>query len=287
MRFKLRPRWWLAFALLALVGAIVTGAFVRKPKPQPKPRPVLLTRAELQRQVLFEEIQPVKLSNCELERFGEANDGGYLLCANLLGDVKSAYSYGISGYDQWGCDVSTRLRVPVHEYDCFNLTRPRCSTGKAVFHEECIGNSRRVEDGRPFDTLEHQIRKNRDARKRLVVKMDVEGAEWESFLDAPDETLQRIDQLAVEFHGFDEGRFIMVMWKLKKFFHVANLHWNNFACNGGLPPFPSWAYEILFVNKRIGVPAVGQRAVFPNPLDRPNSLGWTDCQTSKTKNDER
>ena len=41
----------------------------------------MLTRAEQARQVLFEEIQPVKLSNCQLERFGEPNDGGYLLCA--------------------------------------------------------------------------------------------------------------------------------------------------------------------------------------------------------------
>ena len=90
----------------------------------------MLTRAEQARQVLFEEIQPVKLSNCQLERFGEPNDGGYLLCANLLGDVKSAYSYGISGYDQWGCDVSTRLRVRVHQYDCFNLTRPSMLEGE-------------------------------------------------------------------------------------------------------------------------------------------------------------
>ena len=50
---------------------------------------------------------------------------------------------------------------------------------------------------------------------------------------------------------------MLAMWKLKEFFHVANLHWNNFACNGGTPPFRSWAYEILFVNKRMGVPATG------------------------------
>ena len=32
---------------------------------------------------------------------------------STVGGVKAAYSYGISGYDQWGCDVSTRLAVPV------------------------------------------------------------------------------------------------------------------------------------------------------------------------------
>ena len=83
--------------------------------------------------MLFEEIQPVKLSNCQLERFGEPNDGGYLLCANLLGDVKSAYSYGISGYDQWGCDVSTRLRVPVHQYRLLQSDASGLLNGEAGF----------------------------------------------------------------------------------------------------------------------------------------------------------
>ena len=61
-----------------------------------------------QRRAYFEMLQPVALTNCELERFGEPNDGGYLMCGNLLGEVQSGYSYGISGYDGWGCDVSKK-----------------------------------------------------------------------------------------------------------------------------------------------------------------------------------
>ena len=75
-------------------------------------------RQEL-RQMFFSAIRPVRLSNCTLERFGSPHDGGYLLCANLLGQIESAYSYGISGDDNWGCDVSKRYHVPVHQYDCF------------------------------------------------------------------------------------------------------------------------------------------------------------------------
>lgn len=227
---------------------------------------------------MFEEIQPIRLANCELERFGEERDGGYLLCANLLGEVKAGYSYGISGYDQWGCDVSSRLGVRVHQYDCFNLAEPVCRTGDTVFHPECIGDSLRVEEGRPFDTLANQIRTNGDEGKHLVVKMDVEGAEWDSFLGTPPEVFQRIDQMAVEFHGFDEGRFILAMMKLKEHFYVANLHWNNYACDAGKPPFPSWAYEILFVNKRIGMPD-GSKPAAPSALDLPNNSEWPDCQS--------
>src|SRR5438876_4320051 len=48
-----------------------------------------------QREALFETLQPVALSNCRLERFGEAYDGGYLMCGNLLENVEAGYSYGI------------------------------------------------------------------------------------------------------------------------------------------------------------------------------------------------
>ena len=68
----------------------------------------------------------MSLANCQFERFGEPNDGGYLLCGNLLATSESAYSYGIAGYDGWGCDVSRRLNVPLHQYDCFDTRRPAC-----------------------------------------------------------------------------------------------------------------------------------------------------------------
>ena len=234
------------------------------------------------RQVLFRELQPVKLSNCTLERFGEAHDGGYLLCGNLLGAVASGYSYGISGYDGWGCDISRKLDVTVHQYDCFDLTRPVCDGGATVFHGECIGVAAGLEDGRPFDTLESQIVKNGDRGKRLVVKMDVEGAEWDSFLDAPNDVLQRIDQLAVEFHGSGDARYLEAVQRLKQFFHVVHLHWNNYACVESQDPFRAWAYEVLFVNKRIGVVDPAGKVVLPHPLDAPNNPGKPDCRGARS-----
>ena len=54
------------------------------------------------RHTLLTELRPVTLSNCRLERFGGDNDGGYLMCGNLLGNVRSAYSYGIGPRDDLG-----------------------------------------------------------------------------------------------------------------------------------------------------------------------------------------
>ncbi len=65
---------------------------------------------------LMAELQPVTLSNCTLQRMGSANDGGYLMCANLLDAVRSAYWYGIGPSDDWGCEISQTYGVPVHQY---------------------------------------------------------------------------------------------------------------------------------------------------------------------------
>jgi hypothetical protein len=234
---------------------------------------------ELQhRQSLFDLLQPVALSNCKLERFGETNDGGYLMCGNLLNSVQVGYSYGISGYDKWGCDISTKRKVRLHQYDCFNTTVPACPTGDTVFHPECVAGATGTVDGRLFDTIANQLSKNGDHGKRVALKIDVEGAEWDSFLHATDEVLQQIDQMAVEFHWVQDEKNLRAVERLKRFFHVAHLHFNNFACTEGIAPFPSWAYEVLFVNKRLGVVDDSRAAGGLHPLDAPNNPTSVDCQ---------
>jgi hypothetical protein len=238
------------------------------------------------RQALFDLFRPVALSNCELQRFGEQHDGGYLMCANLLGEVKAGYSYGIGGYDQWGCDVSTRLDVTVHQYDCFNTTRPVCRGGRTMFHEECVADSAGTSEGRVFDTIASQLGKNGDAARRIVLKIDVEGAEWDSLMAVPDALLQQIDQLVVEFHWIEDEKFrwigeeqyVRLAERLRQFFEVAHLHVNNSSCVPDLAPFTGWAYEVLFVNKRLAVVDRSRQAGGVHPLDARNNPSFDDCQ---------
>lgn len=266
-----RRALWLIVLVVILVAGLAYGAIRRERWYRNAP--------EGRRQALLEELQPVALANCELKRFGEPNDGGYLLCANLLKDVQSAYSYGISGYDGWGCDISRQLNVKVHEYDCFNLQQPMCAGGALMFHPECVAGQRLTdEEGRVFDTPEAQIARNDDARRHLVVKMDVEGAEWDTFMKTSDAVFDQIDQLAVEFHGTNGANFHEVIQKLKRNFYIANLHFNNYSCARSNWPFPAWAYEVLFVSKRVGIPDRGTPAQY-SPLNAPNKPDGYDCQS--------
>jgi hypothetical protein len=230
------------------------------------------------REQLLNELRPVALSNCTMRRVGSRNDGGYLMCGNLLGNVQSAYSYGIGIMDEWGCEISQTYGVTVHQYDCFVPPLETCPSGRAVFHDECIGPEPATIDSRLFDTLARQIARNGDAGKTLVMKIDVEGAELGSLLATPDRVLDRVDQLAMEIHGADR-HFLKLVRKLKRTFHVVHLHFNNQACAGRYRPLPAWAYQVLLVNKRIGIlDRTKPPPTLPHRLDAPDYSMGRDCQ---------
>ena len=115
-------------------------------------------------------------ANCTFERFGEDDDGGYLMCGNLLRYTQVAYSYGISGYDGWGCEMAARLASTTHQYDCFNLSVPVCSAGRTVFHPLCVAGRPSVDaEGRRFSRLSEQIAANGDGLRRLSSRWTSRG----------------------------------------------------------------------------------------------------------------
>jgi hypothetical protein len=265
-------------ALVAALLAVVAIAVVnRRPASSESTWPPVSAGV---RQELLRELKPVVLQNCTLRRYGSANDGGYLMCANLTDSVAAAYSYGIDQEDNWGCDVSRQLGVPIHQYDCFTDQRPSCSGGRFIFHDECVGPRRERLDGQPFDTVAAQIAANGDTGRQLLVKVDIEGAEWESLLATPDAVLDTFVQLPMELHlrGADEARFLELVKRLNQRFYLANLHFNNFACSTETAPLPATAFQVLWVNKRVAVVDGSAQPAAPSPLNAPDGPDVPDCQ---------
>jgi len=253
--------------VLGAIAAVVLGLRAVEP-----------IRERQARTLILDAIRPVTLRNCALARVGSANDGGYLMCLNLIETPGAAYSYGVGANDEWGCGISTRYRIPVHQYDCYDPTRPACETGEFVFHDECVAERRETRDAYVFDTLANQIARNGDAGKRLIVKIDVEGAEWDALLATPDDVFSRIDQLPMELHGSHDRRFLRLIQKLKRTFYVVNLHFNNYSCSSETAPFPSRAYQVLLVNKRIGVLDLAAETAAVSALNAPDDPEMPDCQ---------
>ena len=267
--FMKRPsvRVTLLIIALAAAAAVVIGALVHE------------AAGRKLREAILAELQPVALKNCTLKRFGSANDGGYLMCENLIEPLDAAYSYGVGPNDDWGCEVSRRYHVPVQQYDCFDPVRPKCNGGTFVFHDECVGDRPGYRKSRFFDTLENQIRKNGDTGRHVIIKMDIEGAEWDTLLAAPEELLASIPQITMEMHGYNDSKILEVIRKLKRDFYLVNLHFNNWSCTSKAAPLPAWAYQTHWVNKRIGLPDPAAPVPAPmSPLNAPDSPTWRDCQ---------
>ena len=68
------------------------------------------------------------------------------------------------------------------------------------------------------------------------------------------------------------------MQRLKQFFEVAHIHFNNASCVGDLAPFPSFAYEVLWVSKRLAVVGPSGSGRGLHPLDARNNASLPDCQ---------
>ncbi len=265
-------------AMLAVIAGGVAAAYVLGlfPGGAPSARGV--------REALLAELQTVTLKNCTLKRYGSANDGGYLMCENLTAGVQAAYSYGIDTEDNWGCEVSRQLVVPVHQYDCFTPHRPTCEGGQFDFHDECVGAKAETVDGQPFDTISSQIARNGDTDRSLLVKIDIEGAEWDSLMATPDAVLDRISQMPMELHGTDQAKFLEVVRRLKRQFYLVNLHFNNWACSAEAAPLPAWAFQVLWVNKRIG--EIDPNGPSPAPMSRlnaPDKPNSPDCQLARSR----
>jgi hypothetical protein len=97
--------------------------------------------------------------------------------------------------------------------------------------------------------------------------------------------------MAVEFHWEEGSKFAWVqderypraVRRLRQFFEVAHIHFNNASCVGDLAPFTSFAYEVLFVSRRLAVVDPTRTATGLHPQDSRNNASLSDCQPSAVK----
>jgi hypothetical protein len=117
----------------------------------------------------------------------------------------------------------------------------------------------------------------------VLLKIDIEGSEWEVFDATPVEAFKKFDQIVCEFHYF--GAIIEDSWyeraqrvlkKLDSVFGVVHVHANNhgpwiFPAN---VPFPH-VLEVTFAN-RAQYRLEDSTEIFPTEFDSPNKPDWPD-----------
>ncbi|CAE7567548.1 ASZ1 [Symbiodinium sp. CCMP2592] len=149
--------------------------------------------------------------SCPLQRYGSSGDGGYLLCDLQNVTMAAAYSFGIDGRDEWGQEVASCTGATLFQFDCFNTTGAECRSQKTCpptnFRAECLSAPGCFFD-KPSGSLQEHFWRNHVggfhphavADRSLLLKVDIEGFEWDVFATAEPKLLQKFSQIVVEFH---------------------------------------------------------------------------------------
>jgi len=219
---------------------------------------------------LLEILNLIKVSEHEsyrLIRLGSFYDGGYLVIDDFSKrDV--LVSLGIGDNAEFECQISNKIERVIafdHTIDAMPET-----TSNIKFNK--LGVKAKLADN--FVSLSSII-ESIPAENDLLLKIDIEGWEWEVLNSISDTEISRFRQIIGEFHGFNNAVNLetinQVLSKILRNFIVVNAHANNWG-----------QYEII---KRLPVPDVIEITfVRKNSYESPNNADENQLQKFNSKN---
>jgi hypothetical protein len=229
----------------------------------------MTAKSELQE--LLRKLYPMSPSK-ELIRLGPKGDGGYLVPNDLIG-IEACFSPGvslISSFEKECADLGMKVFLADK-----SVENPAESHELFYFTKKFVG----VTTNDDFMTIDNWVSESLpESKSDLIMQIDIEGYEYETFLGISDSLMQRFRIIVAEFHSLNE------LWN-KHFFGLASsafdkilqthtcvhIHPNN--CNpllnkSGLSIPPTAEFTFLR-NDRIPNPKFSK--VFPHPLDSDNT----------------
>jgi len=217
------------------------------------------------------------------KRFGEPNDGGYLMCMDGLqtGSTRAAYSLGVEHHDQWSEDVIKNLGLSVNQFDC-TVASSECTGCK--FFKKCIVSADgshplpgHEDEGWSLQQVLDETNQADAPEGSLLMKMDIEASEWPIYATESPDALKKFGELIVEFHWLEKEenhpQYLQAMQHiLAAGFKVAHLHGNNYGgmyetTGGNIPN----VVEVTFVHGAAREGGCATTQLYDETLDAPNN----------------
>ncbi len=222
---------------------------------------------------LLSDLTPYDVPGCGKMRVGSPNDGGYVMLDRLR-PSQAVFSYGLSWNIAFEADLARRGHT-VFMFDHTIEALPEQHPGLNWFKEGLAAVS--APEQRLFALPDHLARLAPDAWG-MILKLDIEGAEWDALAALPAAVLDRFEQIVVELHDFRRAgepgwrnRAKTVLHKLAQAFTVHHVHGNNhapLAVVGNMFPVAD-VIEVSYIRRDLE-PRAGLSALLPSYLDAPN-----------------
>lgn len=135
-----------------------------------------------------------KSTDIELIRLGPQGDGGYLIPNDLAG-IEACFSPGVSDSSDFEL-ACAKLGMQVFMAD-YSVDGPATAHKNFNFTKKFVGAT----TSEKFMTINDWIKSSSVSETSdLILQIDIEGYEYETFLSMPDELMKRFRIIVVEFH---------------------------------------------------------------------------------------
>jgi hypothetical protein len=219
-------------------------------------------------------LSPLSTDEISKVRVGSDADGGYVLL-NDFGSIHSALSFGVGQEMTWDLELA-RKGISVHQFD-HTIDAPPAHHDLITFHRRRIAPAQ----GDMSESLASAL--SLAGNQPSIVKMDIEGDEWD-VLEATDSAcLRTVAQFVCEFHGFERideddwyAKATRVLRKIQETFAVVHVHANNYGLlrTRGNIAFPD-ILEVTFANREFYTLRPSDE-IFPTELDAANRSDLPD-----------
>ncbi len=218
------------------------------------------------------------VDNAGYVRVGGMHDGGYVMLNNF-DNVRIAYSCGVAEEISWDEDMASR-EIDVYMYD-YSVNRiPSRNPRLHFFRRGIDGETNRHKN---MYSLEDLIEENGHRNERhMILKMDIEGYEWNVLENITLDTLDRFDQIVLELHNILDVPEVYsepLLEKLNKSHQVVHIHGNAVGRVFRIDEkhvIPSYL-EVTYVKRNLGYSFMESKRSFPTTLDCSNQAGVLDC----------
>ena len=187
-----------------------------------------LVQPEFNSSCLYYYLNTKKVKGKTRKLFGSKKSTSYVMIDELDG-IKISYSFGIGAPD-WYIEFDKELadrNIDVYMYD---HTIDKLAYENPKFHFHKIGLTGKDKKNPMLKSLEEILKENGHLNEKdMILKVDVEFSEWESFIDFPEELLKKFRFLLFEFHfaNNDLDIYVKVLAKLNKYHQAFYVHCVN------------------------------------------------------------
>ena len=225
-------------------------------------------------------LRPQRAQGQRKVRVGSNRDGGYVMLDDFR-SVDAALSLGVGPEVSWDYAIAER-GIPVWQFDHTVKALPR---EHPLFHFE---PKRIVTQASSACEVTLKSLLEQLGEKQLIVKMDIEGNEWDVLAPLDRSLLTGCRQLVVEFHNFmsvsDEdwcNRAQRTLDSLTQDFGVVHVHANNLSKHivSKRLTLPD-SLEVTFANRR-HYRLEETNETFPGPNDRKNNPYFPDLRLGR------